>query len=200
MRRTLVLVLCAAAALALAPAGNAAAPDDGLPDRWSGAWPAQLMPDAMQLGTLTWRPITYEEGRAYLGRAFGGLAFEGCPADGGRGSSAASTTSAATSSAARSANDARTLVGRFNGNETLRSGSFTITLIREGDEPLFFGQYFEDHGVTTDWCGVLEAGSRPPEVTATRRRRSSTCSPPGGSGEPRRALPAYDEAEVRVEV
>ena len=167
MRRTLVLALCAAAVLALAPGGSAAAPDAGLPDRWSGAWPAQLMPGAVALGTLTWRPIAYEEGRAYIGKSFGGELFEGCPADGRTRFFRGKYHVGGDLIGCTVGEDARTLVGRFNGNETLRSGSFTITLIRDGAKPLFFGQYFEDHGVTTDWCGVLEAGSLPPPLTDT---------------------------------
>jgi hypothetical protein len=201
MRRTLLLVLGIGMALALAPAGNAAAPDAGLPDRWSGAWPAQLMPDAVALGTLTWRSISYEEGNAYLGKAFGGLPFEGCPADGRTRFFRGKYHVGGDLIGCTVGDDARTLVGRFNGNEQLRSGSFTITLVHEGAKPLFFGQYFEDHGVTTDWCGTLEPGSRPPAVTDTAaplvdvltvRRTGRTATV---------RFRAYDEtATVRVEV
>ncbi len=138
---------------------------------------------------------------AYLGRTFGGRAFEGCPADGRTRFFRGKYHVGGDLIGCTVGNDARTLVGRFNGNELLRSGSFTITLIREGDEPLFFGQYFEDHGVTTDWCGVLEAGSRPPDVTRdtaaplvdvlTARRVGRTATV---------RFRTYDEAAVRVEV
>jgi hypothetical protein len=202
MRRTLLLALCAALGLAIVPGGGAAAPDDGLPDRWSGAWPAQLMPDAVALGTLTWRPISYEEGQAWVGKSFGGNTFEGCPADGRTRFFRGSYHVGGDLIGCTVGEDARTLVGRFDGNELLRSGSFTITLIREGAEPLFFGQYFEDHGVTTDWCGVLEANSRPPDATRdtaaplvdllTARRSGRTATV---------RFRAYDEAPtLRVEV
>ena len=50
--------------------------------------------------------------------------------------------------------DGRTLVGRFNGNETFKSGSFEVRIISETPR-IFFGKYFEDEGIVTDWCGVL---------------------------------------------
>jgi hypothetical protein len=201
MHRTLVLALCAAAVLALAPGGSAAAPDAGLPDRWSGAWPAQLMPGAVALGTLTWRPITYEEGSAYIGKSFGGELFEGCPADGRTRFFRGKYHVGGDLVGCTVGEDARTLVGRFNGNETLSSGSFTITLIREGDEPLFFGQYFEDHGVTTDWCGVLEAGSRPSAVTDTAAPLVDVLTAQRAGRTATVRFRAYDEAAtLRVEV
>jgi hypothetical protein len=201
MRRTLLLVLCAAAALVLVPGGSAASPDDGLPDLWSGAWPAQLMPGATPLGTLTWRAISYEEGRAYIGKSFGGLPFEGCPADGRTRFFRGKYHVGGDLIGCTVGEEGRTLVGRFDGNDILQSGSFTVTLIRDGAEPLFFGQYFEDNGITTDWCGVLEAGSRPPTATdtaapivdlLTARRSGRTATV---------RFRAYDEAAtVRVEV
>ena len=75
---------------------------------------------------LTWRSIRESEGRAMVGLNFGGRPFEcgeagpsnffrGHYADGG--DLVACTTGA----------DGRTLVGRFNGNETFKSGSFEVT-------------------------------------------------------------------------
>jgi hypothetical protein len=201
MRRTLLLVLCAAVALAIVPAGGAS-PDDGLADKWSGAWPAQLMPDAVPLGTLAWRPITYEEGMAYVGKHFGGRTFEGCPADGRTRFFRGEYHAGGDLIGCTVGEDAMTLVGRFDGNDILRSGSFTISLIREGDVPLFFGQYFEDDGVTTDWCGTLEPGSRRPETfgdTAAPQLDGLAARRAGGTATVR--FRAYDQsATVRVEV
>ena len=42
--------------------------------------------------------------------------------------------------------DGRTLIGRFNGNETFKSGSFEVTIISEQPR-IFFGKYFEDDGI-----------------------------------------------------
>jgi len=50
--------------------------------------------------------------------------------------------------------DGRTLVGRFNGNETFKSGRFEVRIISDAPR-IFFGTYVEDEGITTDWCGVL---------------------------------------------
>ena len=122
-------------------------------DVWTGSWPAQLMPSSEPLGTLTWRQLRESEGRAMVGFDFGGRPFEcgetgpsnffrGHYADGG--DLVACTTGA----------DGRTLVGRFNGNETFKSGSFEVRIISEAPR-IFFGKYFEDDGIVTDWCGVL---------------------------------------------
>jgi hypothetical protein len=156
----------------LGAAASEPAAAERLPDVWSGSWPAQLMPGAVQLGTLTWRQISYEDGLGAVGKNFGGRVFEGCPADGMtrffrgkyvKGGNLIGCTLGA---------DASTLVGRFDGNEQLRSGSFTIKIVIPGPKPLFFGQYFEDNGITTDWCGTLEqtlgtATPRPPAPSAT---------------------------------
>jgi hypothetical protein len=201
MRGLLVTALLAAVALTFASAGSAASPDDGLPDIWSGSWEAALMPDEVPLGTLTWRPVSYAEGAAYVGRSFGGKTFEGCPADGrtrffrGKyhvgGDLIACTVGA----------DAKTIVGRFNGNDILRSGSFSVTMVEFGDEAEFLGQYFEDDGLTVDWCGDFKVGTIPLPATdtaapmlelgrATRTGRVATVR-----------LRAYDQtAAVRTEV
>ena len=72
---------------AIMPATLGAAPrgaGPAIPDQWSGEWPAQLMETGgnVPLGTLTWRPIRYEDGIALAGKNFGGRPFLGCPADG----------------------------------------------------------------------------------------------------------------------
>jgi hypothetical protein len=141
------------------PAASTAAADaggDGIPDEWSGEWPAQLMEPAgaTPLGTLVWREIRHEEGIALVGRNFGGKPFTGCPADGrtrffrGRyvqGGRLIGCTRGA---------DGTELVGRFDGNETFRSSDFTIEIT--GRNPsFFFGEYVEDDGGRrVDWCGL----------------------------------------------
>ena len=111
------------------------------------------MPSQQPLGTLTWRSIRENEGRAMIGHNFGGLPFE-CgeagPSNFFRGHYAEGGDLVACTTGA----DGRTLVGRFNGNETFKSGSFEVTIISEAPR-IFFGKYFEDDGVVTDWCGVL---------------------------------------------
>jgi hypothetical protein len=200
MRRLLVVVLCAAAVIAFAPAA-VAAPDDGLPDLWSGSWEAALMPEETPLGTLTWRPVSYAEGIAYVGKHFGGRAFDGCPADGRTRFFRGKYHVGGDLIACTSGEAANTLVGRFDGNDILRSGSFTVTMTEEDGVPEFLGQYFEDDGITVDWCGDFLAGTTPLPVTdtaaplvdlgrATRSGRVATVR-----------LRAYDQsAAVRVEV
>lgn len=136
---------------------GAAAPGAGstIPDQWSGEWPAQLMQTTGNeaLGTLTWRPIRYQDGLALVGKNFGGRPFTGCPADGdtrffrGRyvqGGNLIGCTRGA---------GGDELVGRFDGNESFRSSDFTIRIT--GRNPSFFvGKYDEDDGVTVDWCGL----------------------------------------------
>jgi len=200
MRRLLVVVSCVAAVLAFAPAALAT-PDDGLPDIWSGSWEAELMPEETPLGTLTWRPISYAEGVAYVGKHFGGRAFEGCPADGRSRFFRGKYQVGGDLIACTSGEAANTLVGRFDGNDILRSGSFTVTMVEFGDEAEFLGQYFEDDGIAVDWCGDFLAGTTPLPVAdtaaplvdlgrATRVGRVATVR-----------LRAYDQsAAVRVEV
>ena len=138
---------------AILPASASSAASAAPLDVWTGSWPAQLMPSKEPLGLLTWREIRESEGRAMVGLNFGGRPFE-CPETGPSrffrghyvdgGDLVACTTGA----------DGRTLVGRFNGNETFKSGSFEVRIISEAPR-IFFGKYVEDEGITTDWCGVL---------------------------------------------
>ena len=203
MRRSLLFAVCAAVALTFAPGGSAASPDDGLPDLWSGSWAAELMPDETPLGTLTWRPISYEEGIAYVGKNFGGRTFEGCPADGRTRFFRGKYHVGGDLIGCTVGEEANTLVGRFNGNDILRSGSFTVTMqdAEEGEAPEFLGQYFEDGGITTDWCGDFEAGTAPKVLgdtaapildTLTARRAGRTATV---------RFQTWDESpSVRVEV
>jgi hypothetical protein len=151
---TLVLtVVIVPAALAAAPATSAAA----IPDEWSGEWPSQLMEETgnTPLGTLVWRSIRYEDGMALVGKKFGGRVFAGCPADGNTRFFRGRYVQGGTLIACTRGADGTELVGRFDGNETFRSGGFTISIT--GRSPsFFFGEYVEDGGVTVDWCGLLE--------------------------------------------
>jgi len=151
--RTIVLALAALLIGLILPgaasSGSAVAP----PDVWTGSWPAQLMPSNEPLGTLTWRQIDESDGRTMVGLNFGGRPFE-CgeagPSNFFRGHYAVGGDLVACTTGA----DGRTLVGRFNGNETFKSGSFEVRIISTAPR-IFFGKYFEDEGVVTDWCGVL---------------------------------------------
>jgi hypothetical protein len=151
----LALAILLTAAILPAAASPQASPQSFVApvDVWTGSWPAQLMPSNEPLGMLTWRQLRESEGRAMVGFDFGGRPFEcgetgpsnffrGHYADGG--DLVACTTGA----------DGRTLVGRFNGNETFKSGSFEVRIVSETPR-IFSGKYFEDDGIVTDWCGVL---------------------------------------------
>jgi len=156
--RALFALAVATVTLAIVPAAGASS-SQTVADFWTGTWPAFLMENGKvtdPLGTLKWRQIRHEEGVAMLGTNFGGRIFEGCPTDPSTlffrgsyvegGDLVACTTSA----------DGKTIVGRFNGREDFRSGSFTVSIIRDDDKRIFAGKYFEDEGIVTDWCGSLE--------------------------------------------
>ena len=102
---------------------------------------------------LTWRRLRESDGRAMAGLNFGGRPFE-CgesgPSNFFRGHYAVGGDLVACTTGA----DGRTLVGRFNGNEIFKSGSFEVRIVSEAPR-IFFGTYFEDGGIVTDWCGVL---------------------------------------------
>lgn len=159
----MLLALTVLLTTTILPASASSAASTAPLDVWTGSWPAQLMPSKEPLGMLTWRQLREGEGRAMVGFNFGGRPFEcgeagptnffrGHYADGG--DLVACTTGA----------DGRTLVGRFNGNEIFKSGSFEVRIISEAPR-IFFGKYFEDEGVVTDWCGVLGTkGTLTPET------------------------------------
>lgn len=154
-------ILAALVALGVAPAANA-----GVPDFYSGQWPAKLMPSNEALGTITWRPIDATWARFQLGQPFGGAPFTDCPSSpdtrffrglyGTGGELIACTTTA----------DGKTLHGRYDGGGgEFRPGSFTISIVEnESDFREFFGVYVEDGGITTDWCGELVMSSLPDTV------------------------------------
>jgi hypothetical protein len=151
-------------------------------DVWTGSWPAQLMPSNEPLGMLTWRQLREADGRAMVGRNFGGRPFE-CPEAGPtnffRGHYADGGDLVACTSA-----DGRTLVGRFNGNEIFKSGSFEVTIISETPR-IFFGKYFEDDGIVTDWCGVLGTkGPLTPETVDIAAPLVRVLAVSGRSGSP----------------
>jgi predicted secreted protein len=130
--------------------------DAGLPDLWSGIWPAQLMDDgggATPLGTLTWKAIRYEDGAAAMGKNFGGQPFTGCPDDGRTRFFRGHYVEGGDLIACTRGEDTKELVGRFNGREDFRSGSFVVKMLTTG---FFLGRYDEDGGITTKWCGELK--------------------------------------------
>jgi hypothetical protein len=148
---------------AILPSAAASQPALAPLDVWTGSWPAQLMPSKEPLGMLTWREIRESDGRAMVGANFGGRPFE-CGETGPtrffRGNYAVGGDLVACTTGA----DGRTLVGRFDGNETFKSGSFEVRIISEAPR-IFFGKYFEDDGIVTDWCGVLGTkGALTPET------------------------------------
>jgi hypothetical protein len=164
------LLLCAFVVTgAIVPgARGAGTPDEALPDVWSGVWPSQLMEATgnTPLGTLTWRPLRYEDGLALVGHNFGGKPFTGCPADGKTRFFRGRYVEGGGLIACTRGDDATELVGRFDGREDFRSGSFEIKIMARGPN-FFVGKYFEDGGITTNWCGTMtEALQLAPSPTA----------------------------------
>jgi hypothetical protein len=151
-------------ALSAASSSSAA----GIPDEWSGEWPAQLMEKtgATPLGTLVWREIRYEEGIALVGKNFGGKVFTGCPTDGKTRFFRGRYVQGGELIGCTRGDDGTELTGRFNGNETFRSSDFTIDI--KGRNPsFFFGEYVEDDGgLTVDWCGTRTRVITFPEAPA----------------------------------
>ena len=154
----LLLVALTGVIVPAATGAGAATPGEaGLPDLWSGIWPAQLMEDGGKtvtpLGTLTWKPIRYEDGLSVIGKNFGGQAFTGCPDDGRTRFFRGHYMEGGDLIACTRGEDTKELVGRFNGREDFRSGSFVVKMIADG---FFLGKYDEDGGITTTWCGNLK--------------------------------------------
>jgi hypothetical protein len=115
------------------------------------------------LGTLVWRAIRYEEGMARIGTTVGGRPFTGCPTDGNTRFFRGRYVQGGTLIACTRGRAGTELVGRFDGNESFRSGSFTIRIT--GQSPsFFFGEYVEDDGITVDWCGLRERTILLPET------------------------------------
>ena len=180
-----------------------------MPDFWTGSWPAFLMEGGKitdPLGTLKWRQIRHEDGVSMIGQNFGGRLFEGCSTDPStlffRGSYVEGGDLVACTTGA----DGKTIIGRFNGREDFMSGSFSVSIIRDDDKRIFVGKYFEDQGITTDWCGSLEslaasqpAAPSPALDTAPPRVTALGWSGKAGSAVPLRAkVLDNNRANVRV--
>jgi hypothetical protein len=190
--RALLVLVAATVTLAIVPSGGATA-SQTVPDFWTGTWPAFLMEGGKitdPLGTLKWRQIRHEDGVAMIGQNFGGRLFEGCSTDPStlffRGSYVEGGDLVACTSGA----DGKTIIGRFNGREDFMSGSFSVSIIRDDDKRIFAGKYFEDQGITTDWCGSLElasSGPKPVVDTAAPRVSALGWSGKAGSAVPLRA-------------
>ena len=158
MRKLIIAFIVSLGLLAAAPA------QAGIPDLYSGSWPAKLMPSNEALGTITWVPVSEEWGRGVLDQPWGGAPFTNCPAKGktrfclgryGRGGKLIACTVGA---------DGRRLHGRYDGaGGEFRPGSFDVSVITapSDDEQEFEGVYVEDGGIRTDWCGELINSTRP---------------------------------------
>jgi hypothetical protein len=158
MRKLTIAFIVSLALLAAAPA------QAGIPDLYSGSWPAKLMPSNDALGTITWVPVAEQWGRGVLNQPWGGAPFTNCPGKGqtrfflgryGTGGKLIACTVGA---------DGKRLHGRYDGNGgEFRPGSFDVSIVTDpnDEEQEFEGVYVEDGGITTDWCGELIASSRP---------------------------------------
>jgi hypothetical protein len=195
MRKITVLFILAVGLLAAAPA------QAGIPDLYSGSWPAKLMPSNEALGTITWRTVTEEWGRAALNQPWGGAPFTNCPDSGQTRFFLGHYGTGGRLIACTIGSDGRELHGRYDGaGGEFRPGSFDVSIVTDpGDkEQEFEGVYVEDGGITTDWCGELIPSSRPdveaPHVTALKSF--------GRSGKPVRLRFAAsdDRGQVRVQL
>jgi hypothetical protein len=195
MRKLTVAFIVSLALLAVAPA------QAGIPDLYSGSWPAKLMPSNEALGTITWVPVSEEWGRGVLDQPWGGAPFTNCPAKGqtrfflgryGTGGKLIACTVGA---------DGRRLHGRYDGQGgEFRPGSFDVAIVTSpsDDEQEFEGIYVEDGGITTEWCGELVASTRP-DVLSPRIRALPSF---GRTGKPARLrFSASDDRNmVRVQL
>ena len=158
MRKLIIAFIVSLGLLAAAPA------QAGIPDLYSGSWPAKLMPSNEALGTITWVPVTEEWGRGVLDQPWGGAPFTNCPSKGqtrfflGRYGTGGKLIACTVGS------DGKRLHGRYDGQGgEFRPGSFDVSIITapNDDEQEFEGVYVEDGGITTDWCGELINSTRP---------------------------------------
>jgi hypothetical protein len=158
MRKLIIAFIVSLGLLAAAPA------QAGIPDLYSGSWPAKLMPSNEALGTITWVPVTEEWGRGVLDQPWGGTPFTNCPPKGqtrfylGRYGTGGKLIACTVGS------DGKQLHGRYDGQGgEFRPGSFDVSIITapNDDEQEFEGVYVEDGGITTDWCGELINSTRP---------------------------------------
>jgi hypothetical protein len=158
MRKLIIAFIVSLGLLAAAPA------QAGIPDLYSGSWPAKLMPSNEALGTITWVPVSEEWGRGVLDQPWGGAPFTNCPPKGqtrfylGRYGTGGKLIACTVGS------DGKQLHGRYDGQGgEFRPGSFDVSIITApaDDEQEFEGVYVEDGGITTDWCGELINSTRP---------------------------------------
>ena len=166
MRKITVLSILVLGLLAAAPA------QAGIPDLYSGSWPAKLMPSNDAVGTITWVPVSEEWGRGILNEPWGGAPFTNCPGPGqtrfflgryGTGGKLIGCTIGP---------DGKELHGRYDGaGGEFRPGSFDISIVTPPGvaEQEFEGVYVEDGGITTEWCGELIPSTRPDLVAPTVR-------------------------------
>jgi hypothetical protein len=164
MRKIMVLFIVALGLLAAAPA------QARIPDLYSGSWPAKLMPGNEPLGTITWVPVSEQWGRGVLDQPWGGAPFTTCPAEGQTRFFLGRYGTGGRLIACTIGRDGRELHGRYDGaGGEFRAGSFDVNIIEDSPR-VFFGQYFEAGGLTTDWCGQLLPMTAPdtvgPSVTA----------------------------------
>jgi hypothetical protein len=195
MRKLTVAFIISLALLAAAPA------QAGVPDLYSGSWPAKLMPSNEALGTITWVPVAEEWGRGVLEQPWGGAPFTNCPSKGqtrfflgryGTGGKLIACTVGA---------DGRRLHGRYDGQGgEFRPGSFDVSIITDpkAHEQEFEGVYVEDGGITTEWCGELLSSTRPDVL----RPQVSVLPSFGRSGKPVRLRysASDDRSVVRVQL
>jgi hypothetical protein len=162
MGKITVLSILVVGLLAAAPA--AAPAQAGIPDLYSGSWPAKLMPDNTPLGTITWRPMTEEWGRGSLNQPWGGAPFTSCPGPGQTRFFLGLYGTGGRLIACTVGSDGRHLHGRYDGaGGEFRPGSFDVSIVTDPQEKEqeFEGVYIEDGGITTEWCGELIPSTRP---------------------------------------
>ena len=160
LRRLLLLCALALAASLLGASGARAA----VPDLWSGSWPSQLMPSGDEVGTLTWKPAPQEWAKAIVGEPWGGLPFAGCAGVPDARYFLGSYPTGGKLIACTTTPDGTALAGRYDGKGgEFSPGSFTIH-IESDDSHQFEGEYFEDTGLTVEWCGMVIPESIPDRV------------------------------------
>lgn len=169
MRKLTVAFIVSAALLVAAPA------QAGIPDLYSGSWPAKLMPGNEALGTITWVPVSEAWGRGVLDQPWGGAPFTNCPAKGQTRFFLGRYGTGGRLIACTVGSDGRRLHGRYDGaGGEFRPGSFDVSIVTgpKDEEQEFEGVYVEDGGITTEWCGELISSTRPdfeaPHVTALK--------------------------------
>jgi len=165
MRKLIILFVISLGLLGAAPA------QAGIPDLFTGSWPAKLMPSNQELGTITWVPVREAWARGLLNQPWGGAPFTTCPDPGqtrfffGRYSGGGKLIACTVGP------DGRRLHGRYDGSGgEFAPSSFDVSIVEDSPTREFEGVYVEVSGFTTDWCAELIPGSDPdttaPQVTA----------------------------------